>query len=445
MATIKEVLVPDIGDFKDIQVIEVLVKAGDRVKEEDSLITLETDKATMEVPAPFDGIIKDLRVSVGDSVSEGTVILSIEEIQAEEDSSKDEAATAATAAPAVEPAPAPETPPIIAQEASPTPAAPTAPAAPAIPPKTGETNASSAHASPGVRRFARELGVDINLVSGTGPKDRILKEDIQTFVKNSIQSGGSGAATGSGLGFSLPAWPVIDFEKFGPIEKKTLSRIKKISGAALHRNWVTIPHITQHDEVDITELEVFRKSLAKDAEKSGVKVTPLTLIMKAAAAALKKFPEFNSSLTPEGDALFIKQYFHIGVAVDTPGGLVVPVIRDVDKKGILQIAEELGKVSIKARDGKLAPADMSGGTFSISSLGGIGGSHFTPIVNAPEVAILGVARSAMKPIWNGSEFTPRLILPLSLSYDHRVIDGAEGARFITYLNQVLSDIRRVLL
>ena len=433
MATIKEVLVPDIGDFKDIPVIEVLVKPGDRVKEEDSLITLETDKATMEVPAPFDGVIKDLRVSVGDGVSEGTVILSIEEILTEEDSSKDEAATV------VESAPEPETPPMIKQET------PATPAAPAIPPTKGETNASSAHASPGVRRFARELGVDINLVSGTGPKDRILKEDIQTFVKNSIQSSGSGAATGSGLGFSLPAWPVIDFEKFGSIEKKTLSRIKKISGAALHRNWVTIPHITQHDEVDITELEAFRKSLAKDAEKSGVKVTPLALIMKAAVAALKQFPEFNSSLTPEGDALFIKQYFHIGVAVDTPGGLVVPVIRDVDKKGILQIAEELGKVSIKARDGKLAPADMSGGTFSISSLGGIGGSHFTPIVNAPEVAILGVARSAMKPIWNGSEFTPRLILPLSLSYDHRVIDGAEGARFITYLNQVLSDIRRILL
>ena len=442
MATIKEVLVPDIGDFKDIPVIEVLVKPGDRVKEEDSLITLETDKATMEVPAPFDGVIKDLRVSVGDGVSEGTVILSIEEILTEEDSSKDEAATV------VESAPEPETPPMIKQETPAAPAAPAAPATPAIPaipPIKGETNASSAHASPGVRRFARELGVDINLVSGTGPKDRILKEDIQTFVKNSIQSSGSGAATGSGLGFSLPAWPVIDFEKFGSIEKKTLSRIKKISGAALHRNWVTIPHITQHDEVDITELEAFRKSLAKDAEKSGVKVTPLALIMKAAVAALKQFPEFNSSLTPEGDALFIKQYFHIGVAVDTPGGLVVPVIRDVDKKGILQIAEELGKVSIKARDGKLAPADMSGGTFSISSLGGIGGSHFTPIVNAPEVAILGVARSAMKPIWNGSEFTPRLILPLSLSYDHRVIDGAEGARFITYLNQVLSDIRRILL
>ena len=439
MATIKEVLVPDIGDFKDIPVIEVLVKPGDRVKEEDSLITLETDKATMEVPAPFDGVIKDLRVSVGDGVSEGTVILSIEEILTEEDSSKDEAATV------VESAPEPETPPMIKQETPATPVTPATPAAPAIPPTKGEANASSAHAGPGVRRFARELGVDINLVSGTGPKDRILKEDIQTFVKNSIQSSGSGAATGSGLGFSLPAWPVIDFEKFGSIEKKTLSRIKKISGAALHRNWVTIPHITQHDEVDITELEAFRKSLAKDAEKSGVKVTPLALIMKAAVAALKQFPEFNSSLTPEGDALFIKQYFHIGVAVDTPGGLVVPVIRDVDKKGILQIAEELGKVSIKARDGKLAPADMSGGTFSISSLGGIGGSHFTPIVNAPEVAILGVARSAMKPIWNGSEFTPRLILPLSLSYDHRVIDGAEGARFITYLNQVLSDIRKILL
>jgi pyruvate dehydrogenase E2 component (dihydrolipoamide acetyltransferase) len=439
MATIKEVLVPDIGDFKDIPVIEVLVKPGDRVKEEDSLITLETDKATMEVPAPFDGVIKDLRVSVGDGVSEGTVILSIEEILTEEDSSKDEAATV------VESAPEPETPPMIKQETPATPVTPATPAAPAIPPTKGEANASSAHASPGVRRFARELGVDINLVSGTGPKVRILKEDIQTFVKNSIQSSGSGAATGSGLGFSLPAWPVIDFEKFGSIEKKTLSRIKKISGAALHRNWVTIPHITQHDEVDITELEAFRKSLAKDAEKSGVKVTPLALIMKAAVAALKQFPEFNSSLTPEGDALFIKQYFHIGVAVDTPGGLVVPVIRDVDKKGILQIAEELGKVSIKARDGKLAPADMSGGTFSISSLGGIGGSHFTPIVNAPEVAILGVARSAMKPIWNGSEFTPRLILPLSLSYDHRVIDGAEGARFITYLNQVLSDIRKILL
>ncbi|MDA0237279.1 MAG: dihydrolipoyllysine-residue acetyltransferase [Proteobacteria bacterium] len=427
MTTIKEVLVPDIGDFKDIPVIEVLVKPGDHVKAEDILITLESDKATMEVPAPFDGIIKDLRVSVGDAVSEGTIILSLEKPQVEEGSQKNEA---------------PNTAPAIAQEVSPAPLVPVVPAAAT---KTSATNASSAHASPGIRRFARELGVDINLVSGTGPKDRILKEDIQTFVKNSMQSGDIRVATGSGLGFNLPTWPVIDFEKFGPIEKKILSRIKKISGAALHRNWVTIPHVTQHDEVDITELEAFRKSLVKDAEQSGVKVTPLALIMKAAVAALKKFPEFNSSLTPEGNALFIKQYFHIGVAVDTPEGLVVPVIRDIDKKGILQIAEELGKVSGKARDGKLGPADMSGGTFSISSLGGIGGSHFTPIVNAPEVAILGLARSVMKPIWNGADFTPRLILPLSLSYDHRVIDGAEGARFITYLNQMLSDIRRVLL
>ena len=407
MAAPKDVLVPDIGDFKDIPVIEVLVKPGDHVKAEESLITLESDKATMEVPAPFDGVIKELRVKVGDDVSEGTVILSLEE-----------------ASPSREP-----------QMNEDTPAAPTAPAAPAV----------SAHASPGVRRFARELGVEIGLVDGTGPKNRILKEDVQTFVKRSIQTSKAGTSTGSGLGFNLPAWPNVDFEKFGPVETKKLSRIKKISGSALHRNWVTIPHITQHDEADITELEAFRKSLAKDAEKAGVKITPLALIMKAAVAALKKFPEFNSSLTPEGDALFIKQYFHIGVAVDTPGGLVVPVIRDVDKKGVFEIAAELGTVSSKARDGKLGPADMSGGTFSISSLGGIGGSHFTPIVNAPEVAILGVARSTIKPIWDGTEFTPRLILPLSLSYDHRVIDGAEGARFITHLNQILSDIRRVLI
>ena len=404
MAAPKDVLVPDIGDFKDIPVIEVLVKPGDHVKAEESLITLESDKATMEVPAPFDGVIKELRVKVGDDVSEGTVILSLEE-----------------ASPSREPQMNEDTP--------------TAPAAPTAP----------AHASPGVRRFARELGVEIGLVDGTGPKNRILKEDIQTFVKRSIQTSNAGTSAGSGLGFNLPAWPNVDFEKFGPVETKKLSRIKKISGSALHRNWVTIPHITQHDEADITELEAFRKSLAKDAEKAGVKITPLALIMKAAVAALKKFPEFNSSLTPEGDALFIKQYFHIGVAVDTPGGLVVPVIRDVDKKGVFEIAAELGTMSSKARDGKLGPADMSGGTFSISSLGGIGGSHFTPIVNAPEVAILGVARSTIKPIWDGTEFTPRLILPLSLSYDHRVIDGAEGARFITHLNQILSDIRRVLI
>ena len=415
MAAPKDVLVPDIGDFKDIPVIEVLVKPGDHVKAEESLITLESDKATMEVPAPFDGVIKELRVEVGDDVSEGTVILSLEEASPSEEPQMSE---------------------VIPEKTTPTTPAPTTPA---------PTASVSAHASPGVRRFARELGVEIGLVDGTGPKNRILKEDVQTFVKRSIQNSSARTSTGPGLGFNLPAWPNVDFEKFGPVETKKLSRIKKISGSALHRNWVTIPHITQHDEADITELEAFRKSLAKDAVKAGVKITPLALVMKAAVAALKKFPEFNSSLTPEGDALFIKQYFHIGVAVDTPGGLVVPVIRDVDKKGIFEIAEELGAASSKARDGKLGPADMSGGTFSISSLGGIGGSHFTPIVNAPEVAILGVARSTMKPIWNGTEFTPRLLLPLSLSYDHRVIDGAEGARFITHLNQILSDIRRVLI
>ncbi len=442
MATIKEVLVPDIGDFKDIPVIEVLVKPGDQVKAEDSLITLESDKATMEVPAPFDGTVKDMRINVGDNVSEGTVILSLEEsgsnpaeapkVQAQADPDPAPTAEAPTPTPAAAPA---------APTLAPTPTSTPAPSMPVM----DEASFAKAHASPGVRRFARELGVDLGQITGTGPKSRILKEDIQAFVKRSMQGGGVSAQSGAGTGFNLPAWPNVDFEKFGPIEKKTLSRIKKISGPALHRNWITIPHITQHDEVYITELEAFRKSLAKEADKAGVKITPLALIMKAAVAALKKFPEFNSSLAPEGDSLIIKQYFHIGVAVDTPGGLVVPVIRDVDKKGVFEIAQELGVVSAKARDGKLGPADMSGGTFSISSLGGIGGGQFTPIVNAPEVAILGVSRATMQPVWNGNEFTPRLMLPLSLSYDHRVIDGAEGARFITYLNQVTSDIRRVLL
>lgn len=442
MATIKEVLVPDVGDFTDIPVIEVLVKPGDQVKAEDSLITLESDKATMEVPAPFDGTVKDLRINVGDNVSEGTVILSLEESGSNPaEAPKEQAQADGAPAPAAEAA----TPTPVAAPAAPTLApTPTSTPAPSMP-VMDEASFAKAHASPGVRRFARELGVDLGQITGTGPKSRILKEDIQAFVKRSMQGGGVSAQSSSGLGFNLPAWPNVDFEKFGPVEKKTLSRIKKISGPALHRNWITIPHITQHDVVDITELEAFRKSLAKEADKAGVKITPLALIMKAAVAALKKFPEFNSSLAPEGDSLIIKQYFHIGVAVDTPGGLVVPVIRDVDKKGVFEIAQELGVVSAKARDGKLGPADMSGGTFSISSLGGIGGGQFTPIVNAPEVAILGVSRATMQPVWNGNEFAPRLMLPLSLSYDHRVIDGAEGARFITYLNQVTSDIRRVLL
>jgi len=440
MANLKDVLVPDIGDFKDIPVIEVLVKPGDKVSAEESLITLESDKATMEVPAPFDGVVKEMKIKVGDSVSEGTAILTIEAL-GDEVSAAPEKKAAEPAAEKTPPKPVEEK---ISSTPPPVPKAPSAPATSVSKP-INEENFSAAHASPGVRRFARELGVDLGSVKGSGPKGRILREDVQSFVKSVMQTGGTAAASGSGLGFNLPAWPVIDFEKFGPTEKQALSRIKKISGPALHRNWITIPHITQHDEVDITDLETFRKSLSKDAEKAGLKITPLALIMKAVVAALKRHPEFNSSLAPEGDSLIIKRYFHIGVAVDTPGGLVVPVIRDADKKGIMEIAEELGKVSAKARDGKLGPADMSGGTFSISSLGGIGGGQFTPIVNAPEVAILGVSRSTMKPVWNGKDFEPRLMLPLSLSYDHRVIDGAEGARFITYLNQVMSDIRRVLL
>lgn len=429
MATPKDVLVPDIGDFDGIPVIEVLVKAGDKVKAEDSLITLESDKATMEVPAPFDGVIKALQVNVGDEVSEGTVILTLEESDQPKPAESKEAPITKTSS--------------VNSDERAEAAAPTA--APVLDPEDKIAGGSAAHASPGVRRFARELGINIGVVPGSGPKNRILKEDIQAFVKRSIQGGNNNTPTEPTLGLNIPPWPVIDFEKFGSVEKKVLSRIKKLSGAALHRNWLSIPHITQHDEVDITELETFRKSLAKESDKAGIKVTPLALIMKATVSALKKFPDFNSSLTPEADALFVKKYYHIGVAVDTPGGLVVPVIRNVDKKGVFEIADELGKVSAKARDSKLGPADMSGGTFSISSLGGIGGGHFTPIVNAPEVAILGVARSAMKPIWDGAEFVPRLMLPLSLSYDHRVIDGAEGARFITYLNQIMNDIRRTLL
>jgi pyruvate dehydrogenase E2 component (dihydrolipoamide acetyltransferase) len=439
MASLKDVLVPDIGDFKDVPVIEVLVKPGDTVNPEDSLITLESDKATMEVPAPFGGTIKEMKVKVGDKVAEGATILTLE---ASEDAPavQDKPAPAAASAPA----PAPVAAPAAEPAPAPTPSAP--PTALASPATVDEGAFVAAHASPGVRRFARELGVDLGRVTGSGPKNRILKEDVEKFVKGVMTNGGArDGAPGAGMALGMPAWPVIDFAKFGPVETQKMSRIKKISGPALHRNWVHIPHITQNDEADVTELEAFRKSMAKEAEKAQVKLTPLVFIMKAVVAALQKHPEFNSSLAPEGDALIIKRYYHIGVAVDTPGGLVVPVVRDVDQKGVMQLAAELGTLSGKARDGKLGPKDMQGGTFSISSLGGIGGGHFTPIVNAPEVAILGVSRSVMKQVWDGKNFSPRLMLPLSLSYDHRVIDGAEGARFISYLNAVLSDIRRVLL
>jgi pyruvate dehydrogenase E2 component (dihydrolipoamide acetyltransferase) len=300
-----------------------------------------------------------------------------------------------------------------------------------------------AHASPAVRRFARELGVDLSKVKGSGPKGRLLKEDLQGFVKEALVR--PAAAAGPGLGFALPAMPAVDFSKFGPVEAKPLARIKKISGANLHRNWVAVPHVTQHDEADITDMEAFRKQMAEEVKAQGIRVTPLAFLMKACVAALQRFPQFNASLSPEGDSLILKQYWHLGVAVDTPNGLVVPVVRDVNKKGVLQLAKELGEISAKAREGKLSPADMQGGTFSISSLGGIGGSSFTPIINAPEVAILGASRSVTKPVWRDGEFVPRLMLPLSLSYDHRVVDGAEGARFITFLTGVLSDIRRLVL
>jgi pyruvate dehydrogenase E2 component (dihydrolipoamide acetyltransferase) len=433
MANAIEVKVPDIGEFKNIPVIEVLVKPGDTVRAEDPLVTLESDKATMEVPSPAAGTVREIRLKVGDKVSEGALVLMLEP--------GDAPAAAPKAAPA--PAPAPAAAPQTPKAAPPAPAAKPAPvAAPAT--AVDEAAFGKAHASPSVRRFARELGVDLSRVKGSGPKERVTREDVQGYVKSELARPRSEGG-GGGLGFNLPPMQPVDFSKFGPVSTQPLSRIKKLSGGFLHRNWVSIPHVTQHDEADITELEAFRKAQADEARKSGIKFTMLGFLMKAAVVALKQFPEFNASLSPDGESLILKNYYHIGVAVDTPGGLVVPVIRDVDKKGLLEIAKDLGDVSARMRNGKIAPADVQGGCFSISSLGGIGGTFFTPIINAPEVAILGVGKSVMKPVWNGKEFAPRLMLPLSLSYDHRVIDGALGARFSTYLTTVLTDIRRLVL
>jgi pyruvate dehydrogenase E2 component (dihydrolipoamide acetyltransferase) len=437
MANAIEVKVPDIGDFKNIPVIEILVKPGDTVRAEDPLVTLESDKATMEVPSPAAGTVKEIRIKVGDKVSEGALVLMLEAgTEAPAATAKAAPAPAAPVAPVAAAAPAAKPAPPSA--AKPAPAA--APAAVAV----DEAGFGKAHASPSVRRFSRELGVDLSRVKGSGPKDRVTKEDVQAFVKTEL-SKPRGAEGGGGLGFNLPPMQPVDFAKFGPVTTQPLSRIKKLSGGFLHRNWVSIPHVTQHDEADITELEAFRKTQSDEAKKSGIKFTMLGFLMKAAVVALKQFPEFNASLSPDGESLVLKNYFHIGVAVDTPGGLVVPVIRDVDKKGLLEIAKELGDLSGRMRNGKISPADLQGGCFSISSLGGIGGTFFTPIINAPEVAILGVGKAVMKPVWNGKEFVPRLMLPLSLSYDHRVIDGALGARFSTYLTTVLSDIRRLVL
>jgi pyruvate dehydrogenase E2 component (dihydrolipoamide acetyltransferase) len=441
MANAIEVKVPDIGDYKNIPVIEVLVKAGDTVKAEDPLVTLESDKSTMDVPSPAAGVVKEIKLKVGDKVSAGVLVLTLEAAGA---------ATAPAPAPAkaaVAPAPAAAAPQAAAKAVPPPPAAKPAPAAAAVTvAAVDEAGFGKSHASPSVRRFARELGVDLVRVKGSGPKDRIVMEDVQAYVKSELaRPRGEAAGAGGGLGFNLPPMQPVDFSKFGPVTTQPLSRIKKLSGSFLHRNWVSIPHVTQHEEADITELEAFRKSQAEEAKKSGIKFTMLGFLMKASVVALKQFPEFNASLSADGESLVMKSYHHIGVAVDTPNGLVVPVIRDVDKKGLLEIAKELGDVSARMRSGKISPADLQGGCFSISSLGGLGGTFFTPIINAPEVAILGVGKASMKPVWNGKEFVPRLMLPLSLSYDHRVIDGALGARFSSFLATVLSDIRRLVL
>ncbi len=461
MTDLKEALVPDIGDFTGIPVIEILVAVGDTVARDQGLVTLESDKATMEVPAPFAGVVRELKVKLGDNLSEGSVVALIE--------AADAAAAPASAAPAPT-APAPVSPPVPVPAAPvPTPAAaPQAPvasapasAAPAsaapmgagLPPVRFEADAvlpeKVPYASPAVRLFARELGVDLARVAGSARGGRISKEDVQQFVKSALV-GGASAPMANGNGLNLLPWPKIDFSKFGEIETRELSRIKKISGANLARNWAMIPHVTQHDDADITDLEDLRVALNKENERTdkggvGIKLTMLAFLMKAVTSALQKYPDFNASLDADGGTLVLKKYFHVGFAADTPNGLVVPVVRDVDKKGVIQIAQETGELAKKARDGKLGPAEMSGGCFSISSLGGIGGTSFTPIVNAPEVAILGVSKSAIKPVWDGKQFAPRLILPLSLSYDHRVLDGASAARFTAYLAQLLADMRRVLL
>ena len=439
MSTI-EIKVPDIGDFKEVEVIELMVKVGDTVKVDQSLITVESDKASMEIPSSHAGVVKELKIKVGDKVAEGSIMLMLD---------SDATAPAATAAPAsaaAAPTPAAASTPVAAP--APAPAAAPAPAQPvAAPPPEAAVVNNQSHASPSVRKFARELGVDLNRVNGTGPKARITQEDVQNFVKGVMNApvAASAPTVASGGGMNLLPWPSLDFSKFGATELLPLSRIKKLSGPNLHRNWVMIPHVTQFDEADITDLEEFRKDSNAAMAKSGVKLTMLAFVIKASVAALKKFSAFNSSLDAKGENLIVKQYYNIGFAADTPNGLVVPVIKNADQKSLSQIAIEMGELSAQARDGKLKPADMQGATFTISSLGGIGGTAFTPIINAPEVAILGLSKSAMKPVWDGSKFAPRLMLPLSLSYDHRVIDGAMAARFTAYLAEVVADLRKTLL
>jgi pyruvate dehydrogenase E2 component (dihydrolipoamide acetyltransferase) len=445
--SIKEVLVPDIGNFDSVDVIDVIVGVGDVVQKDDALVTLETDKASMDIPAPFAGTIKEVKVAVGDKIKEGVLIFTIDASAADAPAAEKTAAKP-TPTPVVStvtvdekhvPIPAPshpvaEPPQVIAPKSTPNPVAAS----------SVDLNGKLAHASPSVRKFARELGVDLNLVTATGPKNRILQEDVQTYVKGALAKPRSDNA---GSGLITLAMPVIDFTQFGEIETKPMSRIKKLSGANLHRNWVTAPHVTQFDQADITDLEDFRKSMQAEAEKKGVKLTMLAFLIKAVVNALRTYPNFNASLSPEGDSLILKNYYNIGFACDTPDGLVVPVVRDAHHKDVMDIARDLVELSGKARERKLKVEEMQGGCFTISSLGGIGGTMFTPIINCPEVAILGVSRSSIEPVWNKDtkSFEPRLILPMSLSYDHRVIDGADGARFTTHLRAMLSDVRRLLL
>ena len=435
MSKIAEIKIPDIGDFDAVEVIEIAVSVGDSIQPEDTLITVESDKASMDIPSPNAGEIKEIKVNIGDQVSEGTPIINL--LINEEGVKKENKVSKEINNKKIEEK---ETPNVEKKTEN--------KIAPPAPPKTpessqlaGQSKSAKAHASPSVRRFARELGVDLGLVYGTGPKNRILKEDVKAFTK-SIMSGEKLANKGA---FSTPEIPPVDFSKFGEVEQKPLTRIRRIAGQSLHRSWITIPHVTQFDEADITELEEFRKSKLESAKKEGVKLTLVTFLIKAVVVALQKFPEFNSSIEPSGENLIIKKYFHIGVAVNTKNGLLVPVLKDVDKKGLFDIAAEITELGNKAREGKISPKDLQGGCFTISSLGGIGGLHFTPIINAPEVAILGVSRATMKPVYENGTFEPRLILPFALSYDHRVIDGVAGAQFTQFLNTILTDIRHILL
>ena len=444
-----EITVPDIGDFKEVEVIELLVKPGDTVAKDQSLITVESDKASMEIPSSHAGVIKELKIKLGDKVSKGTLLATVTTTGQQPAPASQQPTPAVAGAPAALPVTA-VVEPKSAEAPTRSHAFATEMGARPEPLDLGPAPGAKPHASPSVRKFARELGVDLTAVRGSAPKGRITEDDVRSHVKATMAGGARPAATAgassAGPPSHLPPWPQVDFAKFGPIKRVEMSRIRRISGPALTRNWVTIPHVTNHDDADITELEAFRVQLNKENEKSGLKLTMLAFLIKACIAALKKFPEFNSSIDAEsGDAVILKEYFHIGFAADTPNGLVVPVVKDADKKGVIDIAQETAALAAKARDGKLGPTDMQGGTFSISSLGGIGGTYFTPIINAPEVAILGVCRSQMRPVWDGKQFAPRLILPLSLSWDHRVVDGAGAARFNAYLAQVLADFRRVLL